>query len=379
MSHRRMTRRSLMTFATIATSLLVLAGPAPAAMRQRLDLDLGLGTNYDSNLLQYSDQQRQVFLDGTHPERYSISSISDVTMTPSAALNWTLNQGGGRQHVLRVRVGGDAHARNATADYSEWSVRWREVLRRGRSLTLGYYRLPGYYLRQLQAEDVIVPPGGTNYRRAEFDLDIASAAWSQRLNRRTEIELDYQYEHRKYRADFPERESSTNQGDVALQLFAERPGTSVTLHGGYRDAAARASDGDEVGGVPDDDDISYAGPFGGVAGRYEFSRDGAQRWAGDARYDLGSRTFSSDRAFDTYHNGRHDLIQGFEVGLRYALRPHWAVRGWYRYEISDAQLGPGAPTTSVVGSYSQSLLGVGVSWSGSVWRSRSEPKAAPGN
>jgi hypothetical protein len=366
------------TLTALAAMLLVLAtGVAPLhAAGQNLNMNLGFGTNYDSNLMQYSSAQRDVFTAGTHPDRYSISSLSDVTMNPTVGLVWTLDQGKGRRHILRARFTGDFQSTNHTRDYHEISAGWREVFPHGRSLAFGYYSLPGYYLRQLIAEDYVPPVGGSNYKRCDFDLDIASVSWDQRIiKKRTSLGLEYQFEHRAYVPDFAERTSDTHQGMVTLQFSAKRPGTNVSLLGGYRDGKAKGVDGDEIGGVKDDADISYTGPVGGIQGRYEFSHEKRTRWSGDVSYLLGSRKYSSDLVADVNHNGRTDLTQTIEVGLRLSMRPHWSVRGWYLYEKTDASLGPYASPTSVVGSYNQSKFGASVDWSGVIWRNRSEAAA----
>ena len=358
---------ALALLAVTGLSLAFSAPPAHAA-GQSLDLNLGFGANYDDNLLQYSSKQRDVFKAGTRDTSYSIKSLDDVIMNPTVGLAWTINQGKGRRHVLRARYTGDFHGTNNTRDYHELSAGWREVFPHGRSLSLGFYSLPGYYLRQLIAEDYLPPLGVPRHVRAQFDLSIGSAAWDQAINKHIDLELAYQLEHRAYVPDFKERNSDTHQGKLSLQFSGERPGTDVTLIGGYRVSKAKASDGDEVGGVADDEDVSYKGPIAGLEGRYEFSRHENTRLSADASYLLGYRKYDSNRAFDTYHNGRHDLSHTVEAGMRFAMRPHWAVRGWYKYEKSDATLGAGAPTTSVVGSYNQSQVGVSVDWSGELWR-----------
>jgi hypothetical protein len=342
--------------------------PAANAAGQTLDLNLGFGGNYDDNLLQYSPHQRDVFKAGTHPERYSIQSLDDFTMNPTVGLVWTANEGRGRRHVVRARFTGDFQGTNHTADYHEISAGLREVFPHGRSFALGYYSLPGFYLRQLTAEDYTPPIGVTNYTRAQFDLSIGSASWTQAINPHTEFELAYQLEHRSYVPDFKERTSDTHQGKLSLQFSGERPGTDVSLIGGYRVSKAKASDGDEVAGVADDEDVSYKGPIVGLEGRAEFSRVKNTRWSGDASYQFASRKYDSNRAFDVYHDGRNDNIHTFEAGVRCGVRPHWSARGWFKYEKSDAKLGSGAPATSVVGSYTQSQVGLSVEWTGEIWR-----------
>ena len=271
------------------------AAPARAAS-QSLDLNLGVGGNYDDNLLQYSSKQRADFTGSVRPDRYVIQSLDDFTMTPTAGLSWTIPQSKGWRHVLRARWTGDFQGRNHAADYHELSFGLREVFHHGKSLSLGFYSLPGYYLRQLPNEaSEAVAAILKIYDRAQFDLSIGSAAWDQRLSKNADLEVAYQLEHRLYVPGFKERTSDTHQGKLAFQFSLKRPGSDLTLLGGYRVSKAKATDGDEVGGVADDEDLSYKGPIAGIEGRYEFSRTEHMRWSGDASYHLASRKYDSNR------------------------------------------------------------------------------------
>jgi hypothetical protein len=347
----------------------------PAVAEQTLNLRVGGSSAYDSNLLQYSDQQITTFDAGTHPARYSIPSIGDVVWNPAVALAWELDEGHGRKHALRVRGEGDFHQQDRTADLRSASVRWRESFRRDRQFSLGGYALPNYYLRQLSDEDA-PGTGDARYRRAEFALAIGSASWSQRIGRGNQLGLDYQFERRTYRTNFRERDSDTHQGETSWGWTRLPHRGAIELRAGYRDSKAKGVDGDEAPGVPPDDpDVSYNGWMGGAGGRMEFSRRANLRLGGDAAYEFGTRHYTSDRTADRYHFGRNDLLQVVEVGLRAQARPHWSARAFVRYESNDAKLGSAAPATSEAGSYHETRVGLSVEWSGDLWRSRGAGRA----
>jgi hypothetical protein len=349
-----------------------LRAPASLAAGQKLGLTAGLSSAYDSNLLQYSPEQLTLFDGGTKPDRFSIQTRDDLVWNPSAALLWEIDQGHGRRHALRLRGEGNFHQENGTADYRAGSVSWRESFRGERRLALGYYLLPHYYLRQLLAEDVVPTfPGLSKYRRAQFDLGIASASWSQRVAREQQVEVAYQFERRRYVAEFRERDSDTHQGEITWGVSSLPNRGAIQLGALYRKSVAKASDGDEVAGVPPDDaDVSYHGLGGQLSGRLEFGRRGRGRFLGDLGYEIAARHYDSGRPADKYHFGRNDLLNAFEVGLRCQYRPHWAARGFYRYETNDAKLGSAAPASADAGSYRQHQVGLSLEWSGDVWRSR---------
>ncbi len=369
-------------FAIAALAAVLAAAPgavaAPAAKargsEQSLNLSAGLSSAYDSNLLQYSNDQLRLFEGGTHPGRFSIHSSDDLTWNPALVLVWELDRGRGRRHALRFKAEGDFHQQNGTADFRAAGVGWREYFRRDRRLAVGWYALPHYYLRQLFDDDAVPPFSGLTdykYRRAEFALGIGSASWSQRVGRGGQLGLDHQFERRRHNADFRERDSDTHQGEVTWGWTRLPLRGTLELRAGYRASEARASDGDELpGAAPDDPDLSYHGWLAGATGRMTFVRHARLRFGGDLGYELAKRDYDSDRPADKYHFGRSDAFSAIEVGLRGQARPHWSARGFYRYERNAASLGSAAPATTDAGSYLQHQVGLALEWAGDVWRSR---------
>jgi len=362
-----LSRRASGALAALALALASVR-PSNAARGQSLSMSLGLASVYDDNLLQYSSNQRDLFLSGTKPDRFSIHTLDDLTWSPQVGLTWTLDRGAGRRRSLRAHFSGDLHSKNSTADLRSASLSLHESFQRGHRISLGYYTVPKYYLRQLIAEDYVPPfPGLSRYHRAEFGLDIGSIAWEHALGKRLDLGLAYQLENRGYNSDFRERDSKTHQARLSLLLSGPDRGNSLGLLAGYRWDLAKGEDGDEPE-APPDADISYHGPIAGVEGRMQLTRSRTWRLSGEATYWLGYRGYDSNRPGDPYHFGRSDVIQTVESGLRLALRPHWTLRGFYRFESSDARLGSTAPPTSDVGSYRQQQVGVGVEWSYAIWR-----------
>lgn len=359
--------------------LLPSATPALAASGQNLTLTTRLTSYYDTNILQFSDDQIALFEGGTRPTRFSIQTRDDQVFNPSVALAWELDEGGGRRHNLRFKGEGDFHDKNDTADHRSVSASWRESFRGDRRFSAGYYLLPHYYLRQLLDEDLPVGTLPSRYRRATFRLQVATAGWNQRLGRSTSLALDYQFEGRSYNPYFRERTSKLHQGSLGLGRDRLPRHANVDIHGGYRKSKADASDGDEApGSPPDDQDVSYHGVIAGLGGRMEFARRGDWRVLGDIEYGFESRDFDSDRSFDTTHQGRKDRLNAIEIGLRAAYRPHWSARGFYRYEHNRAAFGTATAPTTDPGSYSGSQVGLAIEWTGRVWRRTDGSTAGPG-
>jgi len=365
-----MSRAGTAAAALVAAGLVLSAPPARAA-GQRLDLAAGLTTTYDTNLLQYSDSQLELFESGRRPDRFSLETLDDLVAAPDLALTWQLDSGRGRRHVLRARGSAALHDKNGTADYRSLSLSWREFFRGRRRISLGLYAVPHYYLRQLLAEDVVpLYPGLSRERRAEFALDIASASFRQRAWRELELELGYRLERRRYNREFRERDSFTHEGELLAGIARQRGSLEARLL--YRASVARAADGDEAPGVNDDPDLGYRGPGGGLGGRIDLAALGPLRAGADLDLDLESRRFGSTRPFDTYHFGRRDLLLAVETGLRIQLH-RASARAFWHYESNDAHLGTRAPLSGDAGSYRQHQVGLALDVSASVWRSPAAP------
>jgi hypothetical protein len=345
------------------------AEPAEAAQHsKRVLIGAGLSGFYDDNVLQYSGDQITLFESGLNPERFSIESVHDMVWRPSLTLGLESRTGDGRGFDVSLRGRGEFHGKDKTADFRSISAEWRQYFSRKSSLALRAYYLPHFYLRQLFDDDVPAVP--THYRRAEFALSLGSLTWRQRVARGTWAGLSYQYEHRGYNAEFVERNSNTQEG-VAEVTWTRLPRRgSFGLHGGYRRADAKGTDGDEAPGVPaDDPDIGYHGVLAGVDGRMDLARWGRSRMGASLGYEYGTRDFTSDVPTDRYHFGRNDRDHLVQAGLRWS-RPRWSLQSFYSYERNIAHLGAAAPPTTDVGTYSQSRVGLSLDWSGVLWRER---------
>ena len=356
-------------FAALTALLLssCLATQALASRGQSVSLSAGLSSVYDDNFLQFSDNQLADFASGLHPLRYSVESTDDGLFAPDAAITWQLDEGSGRRHALRLRAAGDYRAHNPTADHFAAGARWTESFARGRRFTAGWYFVNNFYLRQLRDEDLPVALGDYRYQRAQFDLNIYSAAWRQRLGRSMHADVAYQFEDRHYVPAFQERNAGTHQPEVRVDWDHLPRQGGIEVHGGYRLSHAQATDGDEIGGVHDDDDLSYHGYESGIAGHMEFHRQRRWGFGGDLATELETRNYDSDRTADRYHYGRHDIMYAVEAGLRLAYRPHWGFRAFYRFESNAASLSAFAPPASESGSYRQNVVGLEIDWSGMVW------------
>jgi len=360
-----------LTIAVFASG--VCFGRADGADGRRVLIRAGLDSYYDDNLLQYSDDQIALFQQGSSPDRFSIQSVDDLEIDPALSVALENRMKGGRGWRMTLQGKGVFHDKNKTADFRSVSAEWRQSFSLGSSLALRGYYLPGFYLRQLRDEDA--PPVPSPYRRAEFSLLIGSLSWRQRITSGTSAGLAYQFEHRDYNAEFVERNSQAHQGEAQFTWARPRGRGSVRIHGGYRMLDAKAVDGDELPGAPPDDpDIGYHGVLVGLDGRTDLARGQSWRIVGSLGYELGTRDFTSKEPTDRYHSGRSDRSHTVEAGLRWNASRHWSLAGSYAFTRNSARLGAAAPSSSEVGSYTDNRVGLGIEWSGVLWREA--PKGA---
>ena len=368
--------------AGFALAALALVGPASAApaVGPHLELSVGIAGNYDSNLLQYSDDQLRLFEAGTRPDEFSIRTRDDFISNPYATLNLEQRRTGGRRRALRLHAEGNFHSKNGTADAHSMSIGWREGFGDGRRFAATYYLLPRYYLRQLFDPNAVVAFRGlSKYRRAEFKLQITTLAWTQRLRRNLSGSADYRYESRGYNREFEERSSGTHQvqGQLTQDRLPHRG--SVNLGAGYRMSHAQAGSFVDLtsGSVTPLPDVSYHGLVSHLEGGVELARGRRWRLATSARYELESRVFTSDRATDRFHVGRKDIFNAGELDLRLGVGRHWSAVASGRTESNHARLGASSSTSTTgdSGSYRDHQAGLAIEWTGDVWRGGRGPAA----
>lgn len=330
-------------------------------------LGIGMESSYDDNILQYSKDQIATFESGAKPSHFSIESTDDAVFEPNVSVAYERNRRAGGSSTIRARVTGSFHSRNGTADNRAGSLSWREAFGPRHALTLSAYHLPHFYLRQLFDEDAVVPyPGLTKYRRAEFGLTIASAAWRERLTRQSSVTLSYSFEHRGYNADFRERTSATHEGGVGYDWDRRGSASRFGFSAGYRRSQAKADDADSI--PLDDADISYHGVVLGAGGKLQLSHGPAGRLTGEADYEYRTRDYTSDRPDDTSHFGRTDRLHDVTAALRLTLPGRLSLRAFYQLEDSKASFGSVAPPTSDPASYTRNRVGLDIDWSIVLWR-----------
>jgi len=358
----------------VATAILVLA-PAPPSCdaadtwHDRVRMSVALRTTQDDNFLQYSDGQIATFEAGTNPDRYSIESVDDLVFQPSAALTYEKDCGPAGGRTIRIRWTGEFHRRNGTADHGAMGFSWREEFANARSISLGVNRLPNYYLRQLFDEDVPSGIGVSRYRRASFALTTGSAEYQQQLAAGTTGRLYYQYERREYNSDFRERDSDTHEGGLAGGWNPRLSRFDLSASAGYRTSLAAAKDGDEAAGAPTDDpDVSYHGVVLTGESRARLARPAKGRLDADIGYQFRTRTYTTDRATDSSHFERKDLISDLLLGLRWNLRGPLSVRAFYAHENDHASFSSANPPATDPASYSADQFGASVEWGSTLWK-----------
>jgi hypothetical protein len=362
-----MTHRSLPVAVLLLAALLL---PVPTLAASKLTLDLSASLVRNDNFLEYSQNQIDTYEAGTHPLRYAVSSIDDVILGPGASLTWELDEGKGRRHALRAHWDGDFHSSNPGADFRNYSARWTESFRGGRRFAVGFGRLDNFYVRQLRADGIPLPPpapGPQNdvlWRRAEFDQDAITASWREPLRRHVDLGVNLRHEIRTYVAPFDERSSKANEAGLSLGFDGFKADGSLDFELGYRRSVAKAHDSKNPA---DTTDVSYHGFEGGVSGRRTLSHSGHTRWIGDAALSFATRDYDSQlpERVDAYHVGRSDMLIAFEVGVRAEVRD-LGVRGFVRLENNDAKLSALATATNPStdsGSYRKMQVGVEATWS----------------
>jgi len=314
-------------------TLLVLAaacgyGVSPA---RSWDFSAGITTTYDDNILNYSERDLFAFRYRLNPARYALSTTDDLVLSPYLEVFWEPDST--RSNSVRARLEFNRYATNTIRNNLETEIQWRtRPFRRWRLSFTGTY-LPSYYVRRYIDDETIVPfPELPRYRDARYRQIKGEASVEWRPAKAWRGQFDYEYGRRDYLELFAERDQDRH----ALRLSLRPPpleGVVVArLRGAYGRVLARAWDGDEVGGVPDDPDVSDRRFGGGLTLEWTARRRQPSITLRQA-VDYEARRYTTRDTSDSQRFGRSLRETNLDWELAFGLSRHWEVAGSYGIDV----------------------------------------------
>lgn len=356
--------------AVAVVCLQVLAGPpaAGAAGRPtRLSVDLDFSTRYDSNVLQYSEEDERAFLRNEPASRFAIRSLDDAVFRTSASVAVSRAIVGRRASALRYTYTTYRHGQDPVEDYEAHVVSLRQPFLRTAWATVVYSHVPSYYVRELWDDDFTSPYRFyPRYQAATYRSDRVSlrAGWRPWSDWGVSARADVRWQD--YNPSFDERDATSWAGSLRLSWAAAQPLT-IGLEPVFIERRARGSDPARPS-IPDSlrADVSYQ--RGGVTMDARLDEGSLFRRAPELSVEVSAfRTrYTTDRVADVYHHGRRDTAVVVDLDAERTIRPGAALFAMYEVERARST-GTNAPQgRGDVGSFDVWRIGGGVrlSWSG---------------
>ncbi len=309
------------------------------------------GIRYDDNILHYSKQDIDDFVNNRRTYRYAIETYDDLVTRLSLTLYWrgnTLKE----QTRLRIKYAQQLYAINNIKDYQTISLHLRQNWGKSQ-VQVGYFYIPRFYIRHLPDPD-IHQDSRTQYEPCDFEKHQFSLKLSRNIFFRTTAELWYRYGMYDYNPNFNEYDMDTHTFEFSLGKRIDF--LRVTADYSYR--MARAMGYDEQGEsktTSDDTDISYNQHGLGGELRVDIGTFTTARFACSYynRYYVTEKSLTED----PYHYDRKDWYLEFSPNIGFELSPNLRIELQYTYKKRDAH-SPVKPEIEEVKDYTNNLFGI---------------------
>jgi len=359
------TARSILGF------LVLLAAVSPAGAQEKgpstsIRADVRFASLYNSNILQYSNGDMDVFLSRLSASRFAIKSLDDVVFRGTASVSVSRLLVGSRPSRLHYSYVRNALDENPIADSYSHFASYQQPLSGTGWISVAYSRVAHTYLRHLWDVDFTAPylsyphyqPAVISIRRVRIEGGFRTGeawAFSARVGR---ARLGYS-------AAFRERDSRS--WELAAQATDGQAGAiTLTLEPRF---TSRVADGRDPAHpeLPDSlrDDTSFR--EWGLGADLEFPK-GRFLWIPaevgiELRYE--NRAFTTDRRADVNHHGRHDRNGLFGVTVEKQIEKGVGLFGTFRFESQSTSGATAVGERSEAGTFRQTVAGGGIhlSWS----------------
>ena len=313
-------------------------GPAADKRLRHFKLEVSLETRYDDNILQLSEQDKDLFEeeDPPDPERFLIETIDDYIAIGRIDVRWRGDPIRRRETAIGASLDAFRYARNGVKDYEKFGVSiFQEITASRRHLAsfkIAFSRTPSFYKRQRVDEDDSFDAMDTIRRKYSYAEDKYALAYKQEIvNGRLLARFGWRYFDRDYNHHFNERDSTKDIWSLALY---GRPFSSSPIEVGlaYETGDLRAR-GDLPSSPIADDDVSYRqrALILEVEIRWKARRRGRINISAERQ----RRDFTTDNPFDIGHSGREDERRDYRAGLVQRLTRNFDLVAELRRKSND--------------------------------------------
>ena len=283
--------------------------PAAASSTFRMSgLRLEITSNYDDNILRYSDRDLERFENNTEYYPSKLTTVDDWENEFTAKAYFESRSVFSRP--LKIKYFGKfAHYyRNSFRNYTNHTLLLSQYITRNLEIHFKYFYMPDYYLREYRDRDL------NEYHSCSFDDNQARLGINYRFSKKTEMTVQTQFEQIYYNQYFTEYDSELMlyEGILEHKFSLDfrvnlKIGFCVSDNIGYEPSADSAEsslfeEDTEYG------DCSYEEEIYQAEIRYRMKKLlGEDTWF-TLQYKLRHRIYTSDNSLDIdpFHAGRLD-------------------------------------------------------------------------
>lgn len=213
----RLTGNSKAVVFISALLLICVASPAFAARKKKRDkkskfsemvsFDVRLDITYDDNVINYSDDDLDLYEGDPQASKFAIDSEDDFAFVPDLRMRIKGNLIKGHTAWLEPSFRYYYYARNDVRRYSRLGVIGRHYVAPGTYAELEYAYLPDYYYRNQYYIDAT---GTGNYLEANFSKHYLKFEIGRDLTKTIKADISYRYQYKAFNEEFSERDLNTN-------------------------------------------------------------------------------------------------------------------------------------------------------------------------
>ncbi len=318
----------------------------PQKSRWRWDGEIALRTFYDNNILDYSDRDRNLFLDRTRPNKFSINTLDDWVSELDGRIERRYGTRSHGEYRMRVTAEANLYSRNEIKN----SVRYEFEGRWAHKTTLLMVHVgwvPHFYLRDLIVHDSTgTTPGSPLFANADYhawsaDLEYrASGLWS------TEQRLSTGWKNTDYGRRFDERDNTTWWGRYRLVIPLAARWSGVA---GYEYASMAATGANGSWAVTD---VSRREQTVVLGIDYDIPR--SLSVSVDVAYE--HQRYTSTKPADPSHAGRRDNEWRIYLEGSAPFGDGWRLAGFDRWTTATSTTGQ----SSEFGAFDNNQIGIRV-------------------
>lgn len=331
-------------------------------------INTGLRTYYDDNILKYSDNYLQSFINNEDEGRFHIKTYDDLVLKPSLSINISDSIFKGKLTRLKLFANRSIYTHNAINDYTFFSIALEQNLKDSCKIGIAYEYIPEYYIHHLRDADYTSFMG---YVPATFMPLSYSKDWFSlylyRTFKKTGVKLSLTYAQCFYNSHFIEYDSKEPGTEIEISQPFFKQKLKMKIQYAFSKSFARGYDQyNEKADQSDDSDASYFFNSFKISTGLKLPKLLKHSNNFSLTIQLGLKHFTSEKyvEYDMLHVGRKDFNYQFEFEYNYYLSKHLSLTLMYSSVNRNATSISDINSTYIDDekSFNQNLIGIGINY-----------------